>query len=74
MYRPVQPNWKHTMWKFQDFSAFQMLREINFGHFQALKTAILSIWAVPNFEFLEDFDIFKREICPKIEIQNLKNC
>ena len=25
------------MWKFQDFSASQILREINFGHFEAPK-------------------------------------
>ena len=32
-YRPGQPNWEYTMWKYQDFSATQILREINFGHF-----------------------------------------
>ena len=31
------------MWKFQDFSATHILREINFGHFEALKTAILNL-------------------------------
>ena len=31
------------MWNFQDFSANQILREINFGHFEAPKTAILTI-------------------------------
>ena len=31
---------RHTVWKFQDFSATQILREINFGHFEAPKTAI----------------------------------
>ena len=34
------------MWKIQDFSATQILREINVGH----------------FEFLGIFDILKREI------------
>ena len=42
-YRPGQPNWENTMWKFQDISATQNLREINFGHFKAQKTAILTI-------------------------------
>ena len=43
-YRPGQPNWENTVWKFQDFSAAtQILREINCGHFEALKTAILKI-------------------------------
>ena len=32
-----------TVWKFQDFSATQILREINFDHFEANKTDILTI-------------------------------
>ena len=32
LYRLRQPNWEYTMWKFQDFSATQILREINFDH------------------------------------------
>ena len=32
-----------TVWKFQDFTATQILREINFGHVEAQKTAILTI-------------------------------
>ena len=31
MYRPGQPNWEYTMWKFQDFSAYQILHEIDIG-------------------------------------------
>ena len=50
------------MWKFQDFSATQILREINFGHSEAPKTAILTFWVALNFEFLGFFDIFKCEI------------
>ena len=30
------------MWKFQDFLATQILREISLGHFEAPKTAILT--------------------------------
>ena len=52
MYKPGQPNWELTMWKFQDFSTTQILREINFGHFEAQKTAIWTIWAALDFEFL----------------------
>ena len=33
-YRPGQLNWEYAMWKFQDFYATQILREINFGHFE----------------------------------------
>ena len=50
------------MWKFQDISATQNLREINFGHFEAHENAILPIWAALNFEFLGIFDIFKCEM------------
>ena len=66
------------MWKLQDFSATQILREINFGHFEAPKIAIVTIhmstWADLNFEFLDIFDIFKCEMFLKIKIQNLHNC
>jgi len=40
------------MWKIQDFSAIQMLHEINFGHFGAPKTAILINLAPLSFGFL----------------------
>ena len=50
------------MWKFQDFFATQILREINFGHFEAPKTAILTIWADMNLELVDIFDIFKCEM------------
>ena len=41
-YRPGQPNWEYKMWKFKGLPAPQILREINFGHFEAPKTAILT--------------------------------
>ena len=37
MYRPGQPNWEYTMLKFLDISETQILREINFDHFEGLK-------------------------------------
>ena len=48
-----QSNWECncTMRKFQDLSDTQVLREINFGHFEAPKTAILTKIAALNFEF-----------------------
>ena len=52
----------------QDFSAIQILREINFGHFEGPKSAILTIWAALNIEFLETFNIFRCEIFPIIKI------
>ena len=62
------------MWKFQDISVTQILCEINFGHLEAPKPAILTIWAALNFEFLGICDIFKCEIFPKFKIQSLQNC
>ena len=50
-YRPGQPKCEYTMWKFQDFSAIQILREINVGHYEAPQIAILTIWAALNFNF-----------------------
>ena len=62
------------MWKLQDFSPTQILREINFGHFEVTKNAILNISAASNFEILETFDIFECELFPIIKIQSLLNC
>ena len=48
------------MWKFKDFSATQILREINLVNFEAQKTQL------PFWPFLDDmFDIFKCEIPKK---------
>ena len=40
LYRHGHPNSEYTIWKIQDFSATQILREINLGHFEAPKTTI----------------------------------
>ena len=58
----------------EDFSATQILCEINVGHFEAPKTAIFTIRAALNFEFLATLVILKCEIFPKIKIQSLLNC
>ena len=42
-YRPGQPNWEYTMWKFEELFATQILRQINIGYFEAPSTAILTI-------------------------------
>ena len=60
------------MWKFQDFSATQISREINFGHFEAPKIAILTIWAAVNFEVLETINIFKHEIAQNSKLKASK--
>ena len=37
-------SFEYTVWKFEEFSANQILREINFGHLEAPRTAILTIF------------------------------
>ena len=78
--RPGQPSWEYTMWKFQDFSATQILREINFGHFEAPKNASLTILVALNFRFFEihkvskiaNFDLLKAAKLISRKIQ--ENC
>ena len=65
IYRPGQPNWESTMWKYQDSSATHISHEINFCHFEAHNTTILSIWAALNYECLDIFVIFKCKIPKK---------
>ena len=66
-------NWKHTEWKFHDFSVIQILREINFGDCTSAKSAILSYFkALDEFLFLWIFAFFKVE-CSFDTIQRLKN-
>ena len=48
------------MCKVQDFSATQILREINFGDFEAHKHCHCNYMS--KSEFLDIFDIFKCEI------------
>ena len=60
------------MWKFHNFSATYILREINFGHIKASKIASLPILAALNFEILELFHIFKHEIPKKSKFKASK--
>ena len=59
------------MWKLQDFSVIQILREIDANHFEAPKTANLTLWVALNFEFMGIFDTLKCEIIRKTKIQTL---
>ena len=43
------------MWKFQDFSATQILRETNFGKCRSSKHAILTVLEALNFDFWKNF-------------------
>ena len=46
-----------TVWKFQDFSVTQILREINFGEFWSSKYAIYAIFGTQNFVYLLNFSL-----------------
>ena len=60
------------MWKFQDSSDIQILREINFGRLKPQKMAILTIWAALNLEILDIFDIFLCKIPKKSKFKASK--
>ena len=47
------------MWKFQDFSVTQILREQNFGEFRNGKTAAFAILWAMNFVDLINFSLQK---------------
>ena len=51
-----------TVWKFQDFSVFQKLREINFGQYRSSKTAVFAIFETLNFVDLENYSLQKVKI------------
>ena len=63
-----------TMWKFQDFSITQILREINFGDSGSVKSAILTHVEALNFDSHEFLHFLKTEIYQIKEIQSPKNC
>ena len=63
-FRPGQPNWEDTMLKFQEFTAYQILRELNFGHFEAQK---LPFWP---FEYQSARKIAR---FPHCKISTVKN-
>ena len=54
-HRPGQPNWEYTMWKFQDSTASQNLREINFGHFEALQNCPFDHLSSSKFSIFANF-------------------
>ena len=51
-----------TVWKFQDFSMSQILREINFRESRNAKSAILSHLEALNFDFNEFWHFLEAEI------------
>ena len=61
------------MWKFQDFSITQILREINFEESGSVKSAILTHLEAVNFDFYEFLHFLMAEIYPINKIQSPKN-
>ena len=49
----------YTVWKFQDFSLIQILRETDFGGCRSSKTAVFAIFWALNFVNLEHFSLKK---------------
>ena len=49
----------YTVWKFQDFSVIQILREINFGNIRSSKTAVFVIFGALNYVDMGNFSLQK---------------
>jgi len=60
---PTQPKYlntyKFTEWKFQDFSVFQILREINLGESRSAKNAGFALLGAMKFVNLFSFNFQK---------------
>ena len=63
----------YTVWKFHDFSIFQILREINFGDFASAKSAISTHFEALNFDFYGFLHFLKAKIYQKDKTQSSKN-
>ena len=62
---------EYTVWKFQDFSITQILREINFGGSRSSKTAVLAILGALKMSILVNFSLQKMQKFIKILILSL---
>ena len=60
----------HSVWKLQDFSVTQILREINFEASRSSKTAIFAILG-SEFDNLTNFNLQQVQKIKKIKIQRL---
>ena len=58
------------MWKLQNLSVTQILREINFGDFRSAKFAILTHLQALNFVFVNFFHFLTAEIYQINKIQS----
>ena len=63
-------SYQSTLWKFQDFSVFQILREINFWESRSTKSAILTHLEAPKLDFYLILDILKTKIYKINQIQS----
>ena len=62
-HRPLESQVNNdTVWKFQDFSVSQILREIKLGDSRTAKSAILTHSEGLNFDFYEFLHFLKEEI------------
>ena len=59
-----------SVWKFQDFSITQILREISFGDCRGAKSAIFTHLEALNFNFHEFLHYLKAEIYQMEKIQS----
>ena len=61
----------YTVWKFQDFSITQILREINFEESGSAKNAVFAILGAVNLVILVNFSFLKVQKFIKIKIHSL---
>ena len=60
------------VWNFSNFPATQILREINFGWFQKVKTVIFTILETLNFDFLKISQLKMCKITKKLKFRTSK--
>ena len=61
----------HTVWKFQNFSVTQILREINFGESRSYESAVFAILEALDLVDFLNLSFQKVKKCIKIKIQSL---
>ena len=61
----------NTVWKFQDFSVTQILREIKVGESRSSKTAFFATFKALNFVNLMNFSLQKVQKYTKMQIESL---
>ena len=72
--RKISGSLNLTVWKFQDSSVIQILREIKIGESRNSKTTIFAIFEALNFVCWVNFSLHKVQKFMKIKIQGLSMC